>query len=247
MGNGALSKIGEEAKDTTTGGTKLWRRDEEDLLLVQSILKEEEEFLRTQQLSPNEVEMYLRLYKKGVMKMRDGLIDIVRKDLIPANERAGFDPDYWFEINLTNLVLFPMLDLSKIGELLPGRLFTSRMPRNIATSQDSATKFIEKRLKYDVDTIFILTAKDEYKEYAGADLDAFYKSLGIKVINRPITDFGIPDQQDIIKDIKDITWLLANGKNVLVHGANGNGRAGMVVAAVLKSVGVKNPIEHIRR
>jgi hypothetical protein len=85
MGNGALSKIGEEAsKDTTTGGTKLWRRDEEDLLLVQSILKEEEEFLRTQQLSPNEVEMYLRLYKKGVMKMRDGLIDIVRKDLIPA-------------------------------------------------------------------------------------------------------------------------------------------------------------------
>ena len=85
MGNGALAKIGEEASNnTTTGGIKIWRRDEEDLLLVQSILKEEEEYLRKQQLSPNEVEMYLRLYKKGVMKMRDGLIDIVRKDLIPA-------------------------------------------------------------------------------------------------------------------------------------------------------------------
>ena len=73
------------------------------------------------------------------------------------NERAGFDPDYWFEINLTNVVLFPHLDLAKIGELLPGRLFTTRMPRNITTSPDSAAKFKEKKEKYNLDTALILT------------------------------------------------------------------------------------------
>jgi hypothetical protein len=33
----------------------------------------------------------------------------------------------------------------------------------------------------------------------------------------------------------------------LVHCAGGNGRTGMVIAAVVKSVGVKNPIQFIRR
>lgn len=48
----------------------------------------------------------------------------------------------------------------------------------------------------------MLLEKEEYAKYAGADLEAFYKSIGINVINRPIADFGIPDQTDIIKDIK---------------------------------------------
>ena len=103
------------------------------------------------------------------------------------------------------------------------------MPRNIKNSPDSAAKFKEKKEKYNLDTALILTGsvgltdktyseiiiaisnlryslsyteKEEYAKYAGADLEAFYKSIGINVINRPIVDFGIPDQKDIISDIK---------------------------------------------
>lgn len=39
-------------------------------------------------------------------------------------------------------------------------------------------------------------------KYAGADLEAFYKSLGIDVIHRPIVDFTVPEQEDMIKNIK---------------------------------------------
>lgn len=46
---------------------------------------------------------------------------------------------------------------------------------------------------------------------------------------------------------KDVTWLLAQGKNVLVHCAGGNGRTGMVIAGIVKSVGVRHPIPWIRR
>eukprot|EP01035_Chromulina_nebulosa_P036766 gene36766-49572_t len=202
---------------------KLWHRNKEDLLAAEALCAEEEELLKKKQIPPHELQAHMRIYRKGVIHMRDAMVDIMRKELIPANERAGFDPDYWFEINLTNAVLFPQLDLDRIGELLPGRLFTTRMPRNIKTSPDSAAKFKEKKEKYSLDTALILTEKEEYAKYAGADLEAFYKSIGINVINRPIADFGIPDQTDIIKDIKDITWQLATGKNVLVHCAGGNG------------------------
>jgi len=47
--------------------------------------------------------------------------------------------------------------------------------------------------------------------------------------------------------LKDVTWLLAQGKNVLVHCAGGNGRTGIVIAGIVKSVGVRNPVSWIRR
>ena len=48
----------------------------------------------------------------------------------------------------------------------------------------------------------LLKEKGEYAKYAGADLEAFYKSIGIEVIHRPIIDFSVPEQEDVIKDIK---------------------------------------------
>jgi len=41
--------------------------------------------------------------------------------------------------------------------------------------------------------------------------------------------------------------LLAQGRNVLIHCAGGTGRTGMVVASVVKSVGVSNPVQWIRQ
>ena len=41
----------------------------------------------------------------------------------------------------------------------------------------------------------------EYATHARANLEPFYNSVGLKVIYRPIADFGIPEQLDINEDI----------------------------------------------
>lgn len=61
-------------------------------------------------------------------------------------------------------------------------------------------------------TVLILAETEEYAKYAGADLEAFYGSLGLEVIHRPIIDFSLPQQPDLIEDIKDITIRLSEGQ-----------------------------------
>ena len=53
------------------------------------------------------------------------------EDETPENERLRLDPDHWYENNLTNAVLFANLSLEGLPQLVPGRLFSTRMPRNI--------------------------------------------------------------------------------------------------------------------
>lgn len=89
-----------------------------------------------------------------------------------------------------------------MDELLPGRLFTTRMPRNIKKDPASAEKFRLKCKEYNLNTALILTETEEYIKYAGADLEEFYRSLGLEIIHRPIADFTIPNQPDMIQNIK---------------------------------------------
>lgn len=76
------------------------------------------------------------------------------------------------------------------------------MPRNIKTDPDSAKRFVSKCKEFHLHTVLILTEKEEYEKYAGADLEEFYNSLGLEVIHRPIADFTIPNQPDMIQNIK---------------------------------------------
>ena len=47
--------------------------------------------------------------------------------------------------------------------------------------------------------------------------------------------------------LKDVTFLLSEGKNVLVHCAGGSGRTGMVIACIVKNMGVRDPVSWVRR
>lgn len=76
------------------------------------------------------------------------------------------------------------------------------MPRNIKKDPESAAKFKKKCQEYNLHTALILTETEEYEKYAGADLEEFYRSLGLEVIHRPIADFTIPNQPDMIQNIK---------------------------------------------
>ena len=119
-------------------------------------------------------------------------------DEIPENERARLDPDHWYEINLTNAVLFSNLYLEHVAgleQLVPGRLFSTRMPRNIVEDLGEREDFIKRCRVNKLRVVFVLTESHEFKKYSGMDgLLEFYKQeCGLIVYNRAIPDFQIPD------------------------------------------------------
>jgi protein-tyrosine phosphatase len=152
-----------------------------------------------------------------------------------------------FELNTANAVLFDNLSLDGFEEVLPGRLFTTRMPRKIHEDPSAAERFKAKVAENSLSTVLILTESKEYEQYAGADLEEFYRSLGLEIIHRPIVDFSLPDYPMIVANVEDLTMRLAEGKHCLVHCAGGSGRTGMVIASVMKNMGVQDPIAWVRR
>jgi protein tyrosine/serine phosphatase len=52
---------------------------------------------------------------------------------------------------------------------------------------------------------------------------------------------------DMLANIRDLTWRLCEGHNCLVHCAGGSGRTGMIIAGIVKNVGVKDPVAWVRR
>lgn len=78
-------------------------------------------------------------------------------------------------------------------------------------------------------------------------LDFYKEECGLIVYNRSIPDFQIPTSGDLVNNILDLTFHLSQGRNCLVHCAGGTGRTGMVIAAVVKNLGIYDPVARIRR
>lgn len=167
----------------------------------------------------------------------------------PENEKARLDPDHWYENNLTNASLFANLTLDGLPQLVPGRLFTTRMPRDIVNDLGERNDFINKCKVNDLKVICVLTEAEEFKKYSGMDglLEFYREECGLIVYNRAIPDFQIPTSGDLMNNILDLTYHLSQGKNCLVHCAGGSGRTGMVIAAIVKNLGVYDPVARIRR
>ena len=75
----------------------------------------------------------------------------------------------------------------------------------------------------------------------------FREECGLTVYNRAIPDFQIPTSGDLVNNILDLTYHLSKGENCLVHCAGGSGRTGMVIAAIVKNLGLYDPVARIRR
>ena len=170
----------------------------------------------------------------------------------PENERERLDPDHWYENNLTNSSLFANLAPEKIEgmeQLVPGRLFTTRMPRDIVQDLNERKDFIDKCRINELKVICVLTEPEEFKKYSGMDnlLDFYKNECGLIVYNRAIPDFQIPTSGDLVNNILDLTYHLSEGRNCLIHCAGGTGRTGMVVAAVIQNLGVYDAINRIRK
>ena len=153
---------------------------------------------------------------------------------------------------MTNSSLFANLAPEKIEgmeELVPGRLFTTRMPRDIVKDLNERKDFIDKCKINRLKVICVLTEPEEFQKYSGMDnlLDFYKKECGLIVYNRAIPDFQIPTSGDLVNNILDLTYHLSEGRNCLIHCAGGTGRTGMVVAAVIQNLGVYDAINRIRK
>lgn len=191
----------------------------------------------------------MREYAKACWDTLEQLHMLMLDDDQPENEKQRLDPDHWYENNLTNVVLFANLTLDGLPQLVPGRLFSTRMPRNIVEDLGERQDFIDKCKKNQLKVICVLTEPDEFKKYAGLDnlLDFYRDECGLTVYNRAIPDFQIPTSGDLVNNILDLTYHLSQGENCLVHCAGGSGRTGMVIAAVVKNLGIYDPVSRIRR
>jgi len=174
---------------------------------------------------------------------------LMLEDEKPENEKDRMDPDHWYENNLTNASLFANLTLDGLEQLVPGRLFTTRMPRNIVEDPSERSDFVNKCQNNKLRVICVLTETEEFKKYSGMDklLEFYREECGLIVYNRAIPDFQIPTSGDLMNNILDLTYHLSKGMNCLVHCAGGTGRTGMVIAAIIKNLGVYDPVARIRK
>jgi len=226
------------------------RRDGKDLKVMSTIIKDE--FDRRMALpDKNKTKLVKRMreYAAACWQTCEKLHLLMLDDDQPENEKQRLDADHWYEINLTNAVLFANLTLDGLPQLVPGRLFSTRMPRNIVEDPSERNDFVEKCKLNDLRVICVLTEPEEFKKYAGIDnlLEFYREECGLITYNRSIPDFQIPVAGDLINNILDLTYHLSQGRNCLVHCAGGTGRTGLVIAAVVKNLGIYDPVSRIRR
>jgi len=226
------------------------RRDGKDLKMISAVINAE--FDRRMALpDKNKTKLVKRMreYAAASWQTCEKLHLLMLADDQPENEKQRMDPDHWYEINLTNAVLFANLTLDGLPQLAPGRLFTTRMPRNIVEDPSERADFVEKCKVNDLRVICPLTEPEEFKKYSGEDglLDFYREECGLITYNRAIPDFQIPVAGDLVNNILDLTYHLSQGRNCLVHCAGGTGRTGMVIAAVVKNFGIYDPVSRIRR
>eukprot|EP00088_Acartia_fossae_P005380 TRINITY_DN12376_c0_g1_i2.p1 TRINITY_DN12376_c0_g1~~TRINITY_DN12376_c0_g1_i2.p1 ORF type:complete len:430 (-),score=138.60 TRINITY_DN12376_c0_g1_i2:255-1499(-) len=227
------------------------RRDGKDAAAVTKVIKAEFD-KRSADLKEDGKSKFVRrmeAYATACWSTCEAMHLLMLDDEQPENEKARLDPDHWYEVNLTNALLFANLTLDGLDQLVPGRLFSTRMPRNIVEDEGERNDFIDKCKVNDLRVILVLTEPEEFKKYSGMDglLEFYREECGLVVYNRAIPDFQIPTSGDLVDNILDLTYHLAKGRNCLVHCAGGSGRTGMVIAAIVKNLGVYDPVARIRR
>ena len=227
------------------------RRDGKDDEKVTRVIKDEFR-RRYQTLEPRRKRKFVRRmeeYAAACWSTCETMHQLMLDDEKPENEKDRMDPDHWYENNLTNASLFANLTLDGLPQLVPGRLFTTRMPRDIVEDPGERRDFVYKCKVNQLKVICVLTEPEEFKKYSGMDglLEFYREECGLIVYNRSIPDFQIPTSGDLVNNILDLTYHLSKGRNCLVHCAGGTGRTGMVIAAVVQNLGVYDPVARIRR
>merc|ERR1711964_40357 len=148
---------------------------------------------------------------------------------LPYDLRSDFDKDFWFPITLP--------------EAIPGSLWTSGCPRDVSCG----STFPKTAGNNKLDKVLCLLESFEDEQYAGVNLDQWYKTIGIEMERFPITDYSVPKSEAKTVDlIKRLLSDLQHGKRILMHCAGGTGRTGLLLLALYRLLGIQEPLKKLR-
>jgi protein-tyrosine phosphatase len=124
--------------------------------------------------------------------------------------------------------------LTKLPYGLAGDIYRSPLP--FSPLFDRQGILLETFIEAEVDTIVMLTPKEEVMELTGLDLYDRYKQLGFDVIYAPVEDFSIPPANGFQKPLRDTLRAAQAGSTIIIHCHAGLGRTGMFAACLAKVV-----------
>jgi len=124
-----------------------------------------------------------------------------------------------------------MESLTELPFHLPGRVFRSAMP---FSSFDPNGKLLERYLEEQVSVVVLLVSDGNCWKHSGRDLRSLYQDQGLTVIYLPIPDFGVPEQDELERDVTAALGYSLEGKNIAIHCQAGIGRTGTFAACLAK-------------
>lgn len=117
----------------------------------------------------------------------------------------------------------------------PGKLTVFPRPRGGDWLEDEVAAW----RSAGVGAVVSLLTKDEEASLELADEATIVGRQGIQFVSFPIPDYSVPaSRADTAKLVRQLGDLLSKGTNVVIHCRGGLGRAPLVAACLLASVGV---------
>lgn len=124
--------------------------------------------------------------------------------------------------------------LTELHYGLAGRIYSSPLP--FSPLFDPQGDVLDAYHKLGVDTIVMLTLKEEAHRLTGVDILARYQELGFDVIYSPVQDFSIPERGAFQLPLHKALQAAKSGQTIAIHCHAGIGRTGIFASCLAKVV-----------
>ncbi len=116
---------------------------------------------------------------------------------------------------------------------LEGRIYRSPMPFK---SDDRDGNLFHQFQNAGISDVVILAKEEECLRETGKDLESIYEAAGLRVVQLPIPDYGVPTEAELFRTLALVEDLARSGRNIVIHCNGGLGRTGMFLACLAKRI-----------